>query len=387
MTPREKLLALITAGLVGVLSLVYGGAQLYRAFDRRHRELQNVQKQLQEAQFQIQRGIRVADRLNELAQRALPFERDRAQSLYRSWLIDVASELRIQDTKINPTTIRAVQGIYEEHAFTMEGKANLEQFCRLLYEIQFAPILHAVKSLTVQAIRDSRDLSFSLALNVLAMPGAPERNKLPRAKEAPDAPPLEEYLRPILSRNLFGPANNPPSLRVDPQYVLTRGQPFELAPRAEDPDKFDNVRVTVEANGLPGARVNSSGSRLSWTPQQPGEYQVQIRAVDDGLPPRETTATVRLVVRDPPPPPAPPARGPGFNPAKFAVVTAITHVGDQPQVWVSVRTEGRTLKLSPGDRFRIGDFEGEVLSINGREVVIRCGDKSTTLRLGDSLVQ
>lgn len=387
MSPLEKKLSLIAAALLGLLGLAYSANFVYNAFTRRQKEIAQLEKQLSDARFQVQRGVRVADRINEYAQKALPPARDKALSLYRSWLIELASELQIQDTKVNPTTQRSVQDTYDELTFTLEGKADLEQLTRLLYEIQFAPILHSVRSLVVQPIRDRRELAVNLTLVVAAMRGAPDRAKLPRASDVPDVPSLNDYLQPILSRNLFGPENNPPRLRVDPEYVIFRGQPFELVPRAEDPDKFDQVEVRIDADGVPGARIGSGGGRFSWMPQQTGEYWLEVRARDNGFPPQEATQRVKLVVREPPPrAPGPPAQ-PAFNPAKFAFITAVTQVGDQPQVWVTLRTEGRTLKLSVGEKFRIGDFEGQIVAVEGRQVVIRSRDNTITARLGESLIQ
>ncbi len=389
MTPREKLLALL-AGLTAVaVGLLYAGSSLYRSYSARQREISRLQSELQKNQLEIQRGIRIADQLDQRAQYALPLARDLARSLYQNWLVALASDHQLKQPQISvATSVPRVGGVYEEHQFTLAGFADLEQLTRLLYDIQFAPILHAVRSLTIEPMRDQRELKFSITLAVVAMPNAPQRNQLPRGERIPDAPDLEEYLGPILSRNLFGPENQPPRLRVESRYVAYRGRPFELRPQAEDPDKIDSVRVEIDASKLPGARVGRSDGHLNWVPEALGEYTVVVRAVDNGFPTRESRQTVRIVVQDPPPPQpvaGPPA--PSFNPARFAVVTGITSLNGQPQVWVSLRTEGRTVKVSPGEKFRVGPFEIELVSVDGKEVVFRSGDQTHVARLGESIMQ
>jgi Tfp pilus assembly protein PilO len=78
---------------------------------------------------------------------------------------------------------------------------------------------------------------------------------------------------------------------------------------------------------------------------------------------------------------------PSFDPAKFAVLTAILEVGDGPQAWVSVKTSGEVIRLREGDKVSVGQFNGTVTRINVSDIEIEAEGKRRQLALGKSLPQ
>jgi Tfp pilus assembly protein PilO len=80
-------------------------------------------------------------------------------------------------------------------------------------------------------------------------------------------------------------------------------------------------------------------------------------------------------------------RPPSFDPAKFAVLTAILEVGDGPQAWVSVKTSGEVIRLREGDKVSVGQFNGTVKRINVSDIEIETDGKRRQLALGKSLPQ
>jgi hypothetical protein len=83
--------------------------------------------------------------------------------------------------------------------------------------------------------------------------------------------------------------------------------------------------------------------------------------------------------------PKPPSAPPGIDTAKFAVVTAILQVNQRPQIWVSVRTTGQTLRLFEGDPFHVGTLEGTVTRIDQQQVELAAGGKRLLVNLGEAL--
>jgi hypothetical protein len=71
--------------------------------------------------------------------------------------------------------------------------------------------------------------------------------------------------------------------------------------------------------------------------------------------------------------------------AQFTVLTASIVRDGEPQAWLFDRLKNQRLVLRPKARFRYGEIEAEVVSIEDRAVVFRIGKDERRLVLGDSL--
>jgi hypothetical protein len=89
-------------------------------------------------------------------------------------------------------------------------------------------------------------------------------------------------------------------------------------------------------------------------------------------------------VGPPPTAPMPPPR-PSFDPARYAVLTAILQVGQFPEVWVNVKTTGELMKLSEGDTISVGQFRGKITWIGAKEIEIESDGRRQILAVGKSL--
>jgi hypothetical protein len=108
---------------------------------------------------------------------------------------------------------------------------------------------------------------------------------------------------------------------------------------------------------------------------QAGRLPVTFHVTDDGFPPKSSLATCQdqrdrpaASARPTPKAPEPVVTKPSFALAKFAYVTAITQVNGQRQTWISLRSEGTTLKLFEGDEFNMGQVPVVVRQIENSTV-------------------
>jgi hypothetical protein len=83
-------------------------------------------------------------------------------------------------------------------------------------------------------------------------------------------------------------------------------------------------------------------------------------------------------VRDTPPPPK-------FDDAKFAFFSGTVQTDGRIQAWINVRTTGETLRLFEGDDVKVGLFEGKVVAIEPRAIVVKTGDDELRVELGHNL--
>ena len=92
-------------------------------------------------------------------------------------------------------------------------------------------------------------------------------------------------------------------------------------------------------------------------------------------------------VAEPPEPETPAPSKPGFEQGKFAFLTAVTQVSGQRQAWISLRAEGKLLKLFEGDQFEIGDVTVKVARIDDRTVELDSPqlEQRWSVKLGQSL--
>lgn len=156
----------------------------------------------------------------------------------------------------------------------------------------------------------------------------------------------------------------------------------ELSIRPSSNARGLELSFTIEALVLPGAdrkdTLNEeSGDRLVHATL--AAYQdpiVQRNLFAEYVPPQPPRPTVQA--ESPPP---------EFDPAKFAVLTAIIENGADSQVWINVRTSGELLKLRQGDKLQVGKFQATVTHIDAGGVELETEGKRRVLALGKTLPQ
>ncbi|HVW36439.1 MAG TPA: hypothetical protein VHB99_04010, partial [Pirellulales bacterium] len=70
-----------------------------------------------------------------------------------------------------------------------------------------------------------------------------------------------------------------------------------------------------------------------------------------------------------------------------AYVSAVLTKDGQPQVWLNLRSSGRTLKLSEGDKLDVGSLHGTVTRIQEQAIEIETEGKRRRVSLGKSLAE
>ena len=148
---------------------------------------------------------------------------------------------------------------------------------------------------------------------------------------------------------------------------VKRGESWSLKLEGNDPEAH-YVRFELVSKELPpGLKFSDRSGEISWKPEANGDYEVLVRAIDDGLPAKSAEYKLALKVVDPPSPPPPKVEPPKFDPATLSRVTALVGGRDGPQVWVRSPSGEKSLQLSEGEDFEIGSIKAKVVSINLKE--------------------
>lgn len=391
MTQREKILA----ALVGVLVLAVVSwiviERLSSAFDYRQQQIANLEDEVYEKEALVRRGQKAGRELADYEKQSLPADRPLARSLYQNWLLDLAEQkIDFRDVNVGAQPGRPVGEVYFQHKFLITCQGDLDQLTQFLYEFYSVGYLHRINRLSAKPIPRTKLLNLVLTIEALSLNRADSPNRLaPPPAQRLQLADRDEYRRTITQRNLFSPANRSPKLAVSSAQRGTLGSRVTFAAKATDADELDRLTFALE-EAPAGARLDPQSGEFSWTPDAAGEYRLVIRVDDDGLPAKSDRVEVRLAVTTPPPPPPPvpaPAPPPGFDPATEAVVTGIIEALGKRQIFVTVRTEGRILRLQEGDRLSIGSIKGIVRQIAAEQVEIETEDgKRIQIKLGSPLL-
>jgi hypothetical protein len=156
---------------------------------------------------------------------------------------------------------------------------------------------------------------------------------------------------------------------------------FSMSPM-KDSDQLE-LSFAIEALALEGADYVDSLSNETST-------RLAHQSADDYV---KTIAGRNLFAKysPPGPPPRPPKERKEdpdkLDPAREVYVTGLFNNGANSQVWLNVRTTGRTLRLAAGEDFEVEGLQGTVkaIHVDPREVVIATGGKEYRIALGHNL--
>jgi hypothetical protein len=395
MTKREKLLAAMVGSLILAGGLMYGMTALSRTIAQKRSQALNLETQIDQKQLAVRQSFLAADRLALYERRSLPPDLELARSLYQTWLLKAVTDVGLSEPNVNVVSSQSHRGLYNQLGFTVSGRGDIRQLTKLLYAFYEADYLHRIRRLHVKRIQGARQLDIAMAIDAVSLPTAAHVDGLSEHESGRLAyGDLEKYFETILSRNLKGPPNNPPEFESISDQRVAANSSVSFTVRARDPDRHDQLRYSMDADGISGVEFDRRSGQFRWRPTKPGDYRVTFHVTDDGFPPQSASQRVRISVTEPPPPPAPTPKPPeplvtkpSFALAKFAYVTAITQVNGQRQTWISLRSEGTTLKLFEGDEFQVGQVPVTVRRIENSTVEMEAEvlEKRLRVKLGQSL--
>jgi hypothetical protein len=395
MTKRERYLAAMVGSLILLGGSMYGISYLSRTITGKRAEALNLESQIREKQRTVRLSQLAADRLTLYERRSLPPDLERARSLYQTWLLKAVTDVGLSEPNVNVVSSQSHRGLYHQLGFTVSGRGDLKQLTQLLYAFYEADYLHRIRRLHLKRIQGSRQLDIAMAIEAVSLPTATHLDGLSEFESGRLAHgDLEKYFETILARNLSGPPNQPPAFESISDQRVNTDSSVSLTVRAKDPDRNDQLRYSMEADGLSGAEFDGQSGQFRWRPSRAGDYGVTFHVSDDGFPSQSASQRVQITVTDPPPPaaPKPPetiVSKPSFDMAKFVYVTAITESGGRRQIWISLRTEGKTLKLFEGDEFNVGQIPVTVKRIDSSAVELEAAilEKRIRVTLGKSLAE
>jgi hypothetical protein len=383
MNRREKMLAASVGILVLLTILNFGIKRVVGQFTDRREQIEKLKSDIETKELVVRRGTVAQGSLKVYNERSLPSDPVLASSRYRAWLHEWVGQANLK-ANVKHVRVSPYQQSHDRHTFSVTCDATLPQLVDLLFRFYSTDFLHRIKNLQAKPL-EGKLLTLNFTLEAISMPDAEKDRELRDiATQRLAFDTLEDYQKVIVRRNPYAPANQPPKITSSESQSGYVNQPVSVTLKAEDPEKTA-VRFRVEGSGVEGLTVDESSGRIEWTPKSVGEYELQVFAMDDGIPSKESSQTLRIAVTEPPPPEVPPPARRTFDEAKYTFVTGIVEINGRRQVWLTVRSEGKWLRLFEGDTFQVGAFEGKIVKIYPRHVEIQSQESVVSVRYGQSI--
>ncbi len=243
--------------------------------------------------------------------------------------------------------------------------------------------MHRIRDLSLRPTREG-DFDVELTIDAIALLSAPDDLPLREETSWRVASDVNEYRDPILNRNLYKPPNEPPKYSGRPVIEVVVGRETPVPLTYKDPEGHTITYAFAEPPPANFTLDERSGT-LRVKSDEKKEFQIRVKATDNGYPSRTSEQDLTVKVVDPPPPPTPEPPKLEFDDAKQTVLTALVQGRNEWTAWMHVRTRDKTLRLKVGDGFEIGSLKGEVIEVTPRYVMLEIEGRRFTLKPAGNL--
>jgi Putative Ig domain len=386
MTKREKILALGVAIVVVALLAQFGINRVRSGFKIKMNRLIALSDEVSKKQKIVADGFVAKQKMEAIAAKSLPKNSERAVARYREWLDKIIKDAGLQSPQNLFVKSSTEKDLYDSHQFQISGKGTLPQIVQLMFQFYEKDYLHRIRSLKISPERGQPyQLALVMEMDALSLNSASPTQAEPKDKSNRVALELDEYRERIVSRNLFSPANRPPALQKTVAVQVAKDSSLDFQAAANDPDAGQKVLYEILGEAPKGLSIDKSTGKLVWLPRDLGDYQVTVKAKDDGIPSQSSVQTVAIKVI-PPPPPIETKEPPKFDVASQSFVNAfLTGSKGQPEVWIRSQTEEKTFQLKIGDELKLGGVVGKVTAIGATYAEFETEGKRWIVGMDESL--
>ncbi|QDV13894.1 hypothetical protein CA51_37850 [Rosistilla oblonga] len=383
MNQREKLLVYLVGGLVVAVGLQFSLSGYRSGLQTRANKLRNLEDKLIDQQEQEFAGLQAETQIAEYRRRSLPSDPQRAQAEYKEWLEKLVSQSGLQNRAVDYVGEQGSNKLYRVYTFRIGGVGNIQKVSEFLTAFHEKNYLQRAKKLVLRPSSEEGKLLMNIDVEAIALADAARDQPAPNTTDPRVDGVAPLLVEAIVNRNMFSPANQPPRYSGEKTLTASIDTDFSKRLKFDDPDK--DHRVEYEVVGDLPAGMQFSRGELIGRPKEKGEFDIKVRAWDNGLPSREIETMLVFKVGDPPPEPVVAEGPPPFDESQQAVLTGLVQSRGQWSAWIRVRTQNKLLKLKVGDTFKVGSIEGTIVEVTDRFAVFESDDQRFILRHDRSL--
>ena len=335
MSQRERLLAILVGGALSLFVLQWGFNKYRDAVNTRRNQISTLQDEKVRIEEQLLAGAYADRQMGEYLSRSLPSDVERAQADYQKWLLGMLQENRLRNFNVGAPTTIPISGLYQKFGLLVTGETTMPDLLGLLHAFYAKDYLHRISKISISRARIGEGMQLTMNIDAIALNSAAADADPPGTNSWRVDPSASAYIDPIMNRNLYELPNEAPrySGSTTLEAVVGKNTPAPLTFKdaeghrlryelAEPPPEF--VSLDERSGTL---RIDSAEKR---------EFELLVRAIDDGYPSRSTEQKLRVRVVDPPPPPKPAPPKPQFDDATQTILTGLVQ-GRERQAWLQVR--------------------------------------------------
>ena len=398
---REKKLLLGIGALLPIVIIFFGFTRLIKAYNDNKDERDRVELQILEQKDIELEGMKADRRQTYYANASLDPRTNVAGNRYQRWLKARMSESGLTDSGISisdGSRFRSnSESIGRSSLLKTTVVGTLPQLNDFLSKFYQLDMLHRIKEMTLTPQNEPRSskpvrdgtLAVKLTFEVLSLEAGKSRDNFDDFSI--HLVNSEKNYDDILKRNIFGPANSEPVLKVSNKTGYL-GKSISTSISATDANKSDLLKFELIESDVPEAflkpptRETDKSVRFEMPKMPLGSYKFTVKVSDSGFPVKSSTKEFTVTVKPVPKKPEPkvakkPKPEPEVDYIRLVKVTGITSDRDgKRRVWVSVGPTGERLRLSVGETFEIGKKEYEVLSVDQDKATFAGDDKTFVAR-------
>ena len=204
MTPSEKKLAMLVAGVIVFWFATHGLTKYRDALAQNQAEQSAGQQKLRLARNAIARGQLAEKEHRTWQAQSLPTDPDVAQSLYHDWLRQQISEagLEVKELSSKQSTM-AQSKYYKQLTFTIEAEGKVDALTKFLYSFYQSGHLHRISKATLTPTDGREKLALFLIVDAISLPDCDRSDRLTDAASSLKLPSQDELEEKIVSRNIF----------------------------------------------------------------------------------------------------------------------------------------------------------------------------------------
>jgi hypothetical protein len=383
MNQRERLLSIVVGGLLAAFVISWGFGKYRSALNSRRQALAAKTNEQNLIFEQLIRGETANRYMGEYLVRSLPANPERAKSIYKQWLLETVESNEISAAKVSANTSRSIGGLYQRMDFRVNGQTTIPNFVELLHDFYARDYLHRIRNFSVQPTGDG-EFKIDISIDAIALLDAPRELPMRDGTSWRVHPEIATYQDKILNRNLFEPPNQSPKYNGDTVVETVLGSSTPTPLTFEDPEG-NSIRYKFTQPPPGFVKLDENSGMLTVATEEKQEFEIHVRATDNGYPNRSLDQKLTVKIVDPPPKPEPSQPTPDFDEASQTVLTALVQGRDEWTAWMHVRTRGKTLRLKVGDRFEIGSVKGIVVDVTPKYAMLEINGSKFKLQPAGTL--
>jgi hypothetical protein len=377
--------------VIGTVAVAVVGLVVYGwisgQFKNRKSEIARLEGDIRKLKQQVMAGQMASQKISGFEARSFPKTPEVARMLYHDWLLTELEDLGLAKPKVNFQNITHEKGLFAKQVFNVSAEGTLPQLVDFLHAFYSRTWLHRITTLNVVPTKDNHKLlQISLTLDAVSLLKAKDMAELDmRTGNRLALPSIDDYRRLVISRNTFGPENQPPAISVTGGSTQTAflGRTAEVTIKATDPDALDKVEYRLVESSVPDAKMDARTGKLTFSPKAEGKYEFVVEGLDDGYP-RLASKPQTIVVNVTP---QPAENKLAFDDAKYTVLVGVIDIDGKGEVWLHRRAADRTVVLHVGDKFEVGSIKGTVTEIGESDFSFDMGDQRRKLAKGEFLIE